>query len=203
MKKNDFIESTIMKLGEKNFEELKGKLVGEYIKLIYLDADKVDKTIFSEKLTDWFYRISFKTGDGFQDFFKKYISDWDNVVDDRIIKESKRDGDTVTLSRAKRLYDRAMTIKKTEEMTFEQAVDYSRMMMTLYMAIINNNMDDIEDFEYSFDGIDIDRIIEMLKKEKKAINPFMKTDRFNDKDTSFVIATILYYYIKDRVITEG
>ena len=207
----EFIEGTVRKLDQPLFEEAKERLVGEYITFSFIDDEKVYINVFAEKLCDYFDKLEFKTGENFDSILKKYMSNWDELVGKRIAKEpaTKKNEPPQPVPRAKKYYNHIIEIKKSRNLTIKQLVDYSRIMMCLYTAIIKGNFVEISDFGYSVDGLSIDKIIAAMKAEKpngilgigkKAM--FDLTDLHCSDTSTFILTMVMYYYIKDNAI-EG
>ena len=53
MKYNDFIKETIMDFSSIEFKNIKALLIGEYIQFSFLEDNRIDQYIFSEKLCDY------------------------------------------------------------------------------------------------------------------------------------------------------
>ena len=82
-------------------------------------------------------------------------------------------------------------------------IDYSRLMLCLYMAIIKNDFKTIDDFDFSVSSLNINKIIEALQMEKGLLG---KKPRFDIKEpyssdrSTFVMLIIMFYYIKSKEI---
>lgn len=80
--------------------------------------------------------------------------------------------------------------------------DYSRIMMCLLMAIINNNNKEIDDFEYSTQCLDIKKLINTITTENKVKKSkkvgFLYDDTFDT--CSIIILIIMFCYIKNNEI---
>ena len=211
MEVSKFILGTVKEMNESCFEELKGKLIGEYITFSIMDEKTVNVDIFSEKLCDYFEKLELKTSDGFEKLIKKYISDWDTLVENKIVKEVSdgKEGSVATTSRARKYYSHAEVIKESRSITLKQLTDYSRIIMCLYMAIIEKKYQEIEDFEYSAKCLDIDRIIRAMRLKRSSgflgigSGAMFDTSDLYSSDTGvFILTIIMYYYIKSKVV-EG
>ena len=211
MEVSKFILGTVKEMNESCFEELKGKLIGEYITFSIMDEKTVNVDIFSEKLCDYFEKLELKTSDGFEKLIKKYISDWDTLVENKIVKEVSdgKEGSAANTSRARKYYSHAERIKESRSITLKQLTDYSRIIMCLYMAIIEKKFKEIEDFDYSAKCLDIDIIISAMRLKRSSgflgigSGAMFDTSDLYSSDTGvFILTIIMYYYIKSKVV-EG
>lgn len=66
MKYNDFIKETIMDFSSIEFKNIKALLIGEYIQFSFLEDNRIDQYIFSEKLCDYLEKLELKTKIPFQ-----------------------------------------------------------------------------------------------------------------------------------------
>lgn len=204
-----FIKSTVNDFEDKYFEVLKEKLVGEYISFSFIEDNDITIAIFSEKLFDYFEKLQLKTGDNFDKFILKYVSDLDGMVSRRILKEpqAKKNESEEPTPRSRKYYNYALDIKNSRKLTIKQILDYSRIMMCLYMSIINKKYNEIDDFEYSSECLNLDKIIASMKSEKPyGVKNFGRKTLFDIKelycsDTStFIITMIMFYYIKNNEV---
>ncbi len=209
MEIKEFVSETVNELEHEQFIALKERLLGEYIEFQFIDEDKISKAIFSEKLCDYFEKLEYKTGVTFDKVFLNYVSDWDDIVKRYIPKEpsAKKGEPTPPTPRSRKYYLHAQDIKSSRSMTFRQRLDYSRIMMSLYMAVANGN-DEVDDFDYDISSLDIDKIIASMKSEKNnGLVPHIGKKNLFDleelycKDTAtFIITLIMFYFIKKNEI---
>ena len=74
------------------------------------------------------------------------------------------------------------------------------------MGAINNKMTGIDEFRFSSEELDLNQIIKALKAENESV--LKKKPLFNLEDlyctdtTTFVIAMIIYYHIKNNEMEE-
>ncbi len=207
MDAKDFIDGTVRQLEQELFEEIKDRLVGEYITFSFVEAGKIDLDIFAEKLCDYFEKLELKTGDTFEIILKRYISNWDELVGKRIEKEpaTKKNEAAKPVSRARQYYNYIIEIKKSKNIAIKQVVDYSRIMMCLYTSTINQDLTDITDFEYSAEMLSLDKIISSMKAEKPnrmlgigKKTMFDLTDLYCSDTSTFILLIIMYYFIKNN-----
>lgn len=203
----EFVEQTIMEMDEEVFDILMGKLLDGYIAFQILDKENVTREIFAEKMCDYFEKVRMKSDSTFNKVIKKYITDWEEILKDNITVEANDKKDT-SVSRAKKYYDHALLIKNYDEKPIVQLVDFTRIMLCLYSAVIANKGKKIKDFDFSTKSLDIDKIIEQMKKEKMATFPFGQKNRFDTSEVNsadvavFVMTIILFYMIKNNEVLE-
>ena len=208
MTRIEFVEQTVLEIEVDVFEILMEKLLDGYISFQIIDKENVTRDIFAEKLCDYFEKVKMKTDLTFNKIINRYISDWEEILKDSITVEAtdQKDG---SISRAKKYYDHALKIKNNKEKTLEHLVDYTRIMLCLYMAVIDNDGKKIKDFDFSSACLDIDKIIEQMKKEKVSTFPFGQKNRYdmaevNSADVAvFVMVIILFFVIKNNEVVEG
>ena len=203
----EFIRGTVSTLSGKYFEKLKEKLIGEYISFSVLDENDISVDAFSEKLCDFYEKIEFKTSDSFLGLIKKYLSDWDDLVENKIKNEStpSEEGQPQLLTRAKKYYLHAIEIKESGKLTIRQIADYSKIMMSLYMAIIKKRFAEIDDFDCSIQCLDLDRILNAMRQKKSSGflmfgggAKFDTSDRYSMDTGVFILTIILYYHIRTK-----
>ena len=207
----EFVDSTVKKLDVKNLERIKEKLIGEYLKFSFIEESNISQDVFCEKLVDYFEKTEIKTGDDFTKILTKYVSSLDEVVKRYIPQEPPaKNGEPVPpMPRSLKYYKHAVEIKGSRNLTMKQAVDYSRIMMSLYMGAINSEMKATVDFEFSTTDLDLDKIIIALKAEMTGfVFPIGKKPLFNIEElycndtATFIITMIMFFYIKNSEV-EG
>lgn len=203
----EFILGTVYTLNEKYFEELKEKLIGEYVSFSVLDEKDISVDAFSEKIYDYFEKLELKTSDSFVKLIEKYLADWNDLVENKILNESapSEEDQPQIVTRAKKYYSHAMGIKETGTITIRQIADYSRIMMSLYMAIIKKRFTEIDDFDYSIQCLDLDRILKAMRQKKSSGflmfgggAKFDTSDRCSMDTGVFILTIILYYHIRSK-----
>ena len=208
----EFIDSTVMNLDATNLEQLKEKLIGEYLRFSFIDENEVPSEAFCEKLADHFEKTEIKTGDDFAKILAKYVANIDEVVKRYVPKEpsAKKGEPTPPMPRSLKYYKLAMDIKSSRNLTIKQLADYSRIMMSLYMGAINADMKTVDKYEFPTNKLDLGKIISALKAEKPVIGlnvgklAIGKKVMFNLEDlycadtATFVITMIMFCYIKNN-----
>ena len=201
MEIKDFVDRTVMKLSQQRFDELKDHLLGEYIKFSFIDDGCITKEIFSEKIADYFEKLKLKTNSEFDNTISKYLFAWDDLVSKGLPEE---DG-----SRTKKYYKYACEIRGSRELTLKQMTDYSRILMCIYMAIIRSENKIAENFSFSAECINLDKILVSMRAEENAgflgIGKGAKFDleELYCIDTAiFIITMIMCYHISENMITE-
>jgi len=209
----EFMNSTITIMNQDTFETLRDTLVGEYLSFSIISPEDVDQDILAEKLCDYFEKLELKTFKSFDKQIESYIKDIDSIIADRIAKTpkpKKKVAVPVVDSRARKYYNKAISTKNVRNLSVGNLVDYTRIMMGLYMAIINNQFKGITDLNYSLECLDPNMILEAMKNETDSIAIKLgKKNRFDIKelycsDTGTFILTIilLYRIINNRVQGE-
>ena len=208
MYRKDFVKKTISSLNPTSFERLKDVLNSEhYIPFDFIDADKVDEHALEEKISDYFEKVELLAGGKRFDYLiEQYAENLDSVVNDYIsgIARSVKGG-SQTDSRAKNYYDKANDLRKTGLKSFDAILDYSRIMLCLYMAIINNKHRHISNFEYSSECLDRKGLIDALKNEKVSIllgekRRFDTHSPYRMDRCTFIIVIIMCQYIKSKEV---
>ncbi len=203
MKIEEFIENSLAKLNASGYEQLKGKLVGEYLTFFFVDEKSISLEVFCEKVADYFEKVELKTKE-FDRIIAEYVDNLDKLVKRYIPKEpsAKKDEPLPPIPRSRKYYTHAIEIKKSRNLTMKQLADYSRIMLSLYMSVINNNMKEINDFDFDTEELDLDKIISAFKSEK--VNLPIKKNMFDIKElycmdtATFVITMIMYYHIRNN-----
>ena len=207
----EFVKSSIMSLNTESFESLKSIVVGEYLSFSIIDEATVSMEILSEKACGYFEKLELKTGKSFDRMVETYIDNIDSIVSRRIAKTpqpKKKDPTPIIVPRARKYYEKALTSKNSRTLSFRNLVDYTRIMMCLYMEIINQKYSEISSLDYSADCLNIDRIIESMKNERATLTMNVtKKKRFDIKELycsdtcTFIIAIILLFVIMDGKVT--
>lgn len=201
----EFVKSTILELESESYEKLLKSLIGEYIHFSILKEDDLLKEILSEKLCDYFEKLELKTNKDFKAHLETYIENLNSLVENRIERpaKTKKDEPPKPKSRALKYYEKVISIKNNRNVTTVQLLDYTRIIMCLYIAIIDEDRKVINDFNYSLSCIDLDRIITSMKKETTSI---IKKPKFKIKDLyctdtfTFIVLIILIYAILDNKV---
>lgn len=220
---NDFISGTVKELDTNSFEFLKDKLLGEYINFSFIQEKNITQDFFSEKLLDYFEKLAFKTGKSFDETFSSYISNWDDIVKKNIPKEpqAQKGAPVPAIPRSRKYYAHAMKLRNSRNMSIKQRMDYSRIMMCLYMASILENNKVIEDFDFSIHCLNLDEIIAAMKSEnsngiqipitkisKFDLDNIIKKSKFNLDElycadtATFILTIILFVTIKSQAFSE-
>lgn len=211
MEIKEFIGSTVKNLDKKNYEFLKEKLLGEYLTFGFVEEDKLSKDVFCEKLMDYFEKVEIKVNNNFTKLLVKYVENLYEVVRSYIPKEpSVKKGEPIPpMSRSKKYYNHALEIKGSRNLTMRQVEDYSRIMLSLYMGAVNAGQKEVKDFEFSTEGLNLDKIVSALKAEKPGNKlPIGKKTFFNLEDlyctdtVTFIIIMIMFCHIKNHEIGE-
>ena len=206
MYRKNFVKKTISSLKTARFERLKNILNCEhYIQFDFVEPEKINKHILEEKVSDYFEKVELLAGGKrFNYLIEKYADDLDSVVRDHIDKNSPLlINGKHTDTRAKKYYDKAITLKKEGFESFDRLLDYSRIMLCLYMSVINKNYKTISDFDYSSECLKGEEIMKSLRNERTTYL-LSERKRFDTKSKygmdrcTFIIVIIMYQYIKSR-----
>lgn len=199
----DFVVETIGSLEIDKFEMLKKALIGEYLSFSIIREDKVSKEELSEKVCDYFEKMILKSGKDFDKLIESYTKGIDYVVSNKIAKptQSKKNKSVQEdIPRARKYYEKALTIKNSRNLSTRNLIDYSRLIFCLYMEIIKNNYSVIDNFDFSANVLKPNDVIKGMKKKKEDFL-IVKKKYFNIKELysidtcTFVIAVILLYTI--------
>ena len=215
----EFIEQTIFAMGDASIDALKTRLIGPYLSYLFIDENDITTTILAEKLCDYFEKVELNTGDDFDKAISKYMSNWDDLVCERIPKEpqAKKGAPVPEIPRPRKYYNLAIEHKNAENMTMTDIVDFSRIMMCLQTAILRlsdqDNSEDISDFDFSTEGFDLDAILESLRESLKddktppIVPGFLKKMMGSSSNSIYsfdtcteIISMIMYAYITDEDI---
>ena len=200
-----FVRETITRLEADLFNELRDVLIDDYLPLSLARKHALTVPFLAEKVCDYFEKTELKTGKPFEKIIEKYASDLDSVVGDRIAKEPrpKKNVPTPPVPRARKYYEKACFLRKNNKESKYWLLDYSRIMLCLYSAIIGNGLKEISDLDYSMKSLNLTRIIEALRKETVLLG---KKPRFETKDpyssdrSTFILLVVMFYYMKSREI---
>ena len=200
-----FVQTTINNLDADSFNELRDILVNQFIPLSIVSKDDLTVPVLKELLCNYFDKVELKTGKEFERIVEKYTSDLDSIVESRIEEtpKARRNQPTPPTPRARKYYEKAIGIKRINRETKRGLIDYTRFMLCLYTAIINNNYKKIKDFDLSINCLNLTKIIESMRKETVSIRKRPRFDTQNPYDSdrsSFVILVIMFYYMKSKEV---
>ena len=167
----EFIKSALWNLKHEVFEQCKNCLVEGLIKFSVIEKETITKEILAEKLCDYFETLEVKTNKPFSKFIEFYLRDLDEIVGPHIQKDSlhkykkgKEAQDNV--SRARKYYEKVVRLRREEAHSFYELVDYTRVMMCLYTAILTGKSSYIDNFNFSAECLDMEGLVKVLKNEK-------------------------------------
>ncbi len=182
----DFVKATICNLSQSMFEELKQLLLGEYLLFAIIEHNDVTKDILSEKVCDYFKTLEIKTGKVFEKHIESYLKNMDCIVEPHISKAPQaKKGDTtpVVVPRSRKYYEKVINTKEIKDPSITQLVDYTRIMMCLYTAVIKNEGKTIDNFDYAADCLIVKSIVDAMKNEEvPGVIPRSKKKRFDTKE---------------------
>ena len=208
MYRKDFVKKTISSLKPARFERLKDILNNEnYIPFDFVEHERIDESILEEKIGDYFEKVELLAGGKrFEYIIEQYANDLDSVVRDHIDSGSHSNkGSASVVPRARKYYYRASALKKEGLKTFESLLDFSRIMLCLYMEIVNQKHKSISNFEYPSENLNGKVILKALREEKDS-SIFGEKKKFNTHSPysmdrcTFIVVIIMYQYIKSNEV---
>ena len=211
---SEFVKSTVYSFRSDVFDQIKTVLIPEYLSFSIISEDGITPAILSEKICDYFEKLELKTGKSFDKYVESYLKDLDSIVEKRIAKtpqQKKNDPTPVVIPRARKYYEKAVSLKKARTLATGVLVDYTRIMLCLYTAIIKSGFKEIGNFDFSSDCINPLDIIAAMKNEQEPVAiKIGKKQKFDIKDLycsdtcTFMLAIVLAYKIlNDRVQEES
>lgn len=140
------------------------------------------------------------------------MAELDSLVEPHVAKtlQSKKNEPTPITPRSRKYYEKAVEIKKAVK-GLSEITDYSRLMLCLYAAIINNGEERISNLDFSLTCLKPDVIVAALRNEKESAlfgkkNPkprFDTSDPCSIDSSFFVILIIMLYAIIGDSLEEG
>lgn len=156
----------------------------------------------AEKLYDHFEKVELKNKANFNKLIKWYFKKINEILEYRI-------EDAEPKTHAQKYYERAVSISKSKQVSFQNIVDYTRIMMTLYMEAIKNQTESISDFNLSKDWLDLDQILTCIHEEtipleglNRRIYCFDTTDLYGYDSNILLILTLLLYKLNGEEQTR-
>lgn len=202
------IVNLLLKLDDNLFEEMKNILLEKYINFSIIDNEKVTKEILCEKLCDYIEKTIFKTNKSFEDLIKYYVDCFDELIGEHleqiVIGENKKGKPIYEDSRAIKYFKEAKVRENDKKHPFIGLEDYSRISFCLYNEIIKNKRKNITDFNFSFDGIKIQTLINAIESEEVKGKKLFKLEKLNkrfqttnkySKDSFMLVMTIIMFYL--------
>ena len=201
-----FVRGTVLKMSQTSFLRCKNALVDKFIAFSVIPLEEIDQVTMAEKLCDFFEKAEIKNKTSFEKFVEEYFSRLDSIVAGRVAKapqQKKNNMALLSIPRSRRYYERAQERRKSD-LTITTLVDYSRIMMCLYTAIIEANGKEITNFDFAASSLEVDRIISTMQEEPETgPRNLTKKKKFDTKDPygydsiTFIIAIIMLYKILD------
>ncbi|MFH0374034.1 hypothetical protein [Streptococcus sp. A22] len=201
MKYNDFIKETIMDFSSIEFKNIKALLIGEYIQFSFLEDNRIDQYIFSEKLCDYLEKLELKTKIPFQKHLVYYSIFLDKLVSNKIAKAPKGNKQVIDpqlIPRSRRYYEKAKANGKKGLHSVPQLIDYCRVMLCLYNSALQSDTKLLETINLSIDALSIEQIILNMKQEQaKKLNyqvaEFFSKNGVYSSEVFYLIMTIIVY----------
>lgn len=203
----EFVKETVLNYDTDSFNSVKDVLLEDYLLFSIVSKDEITKKVLAEKLCDYFEKLELKTGRTFDRQIDIYTDNLDDIVERRLTwtsKPKKGDDTPIEEPRTRKFYNKIKYIKDAKDVSMEQLIDYSRIMLCLYMSIINNNYKHITDFNYEKDFLDLNAIIASMKREKEQ-NPlsiskskkvkFDLKEPYSSDTCTFILVIVLIHKI--------
>lgn len=208
MDRKEFITQTVGGLTQEAFVSLRNILLDDsFIPLGMTQAEKMDWGCFEEKLYDHFEKVELTSGRSFERLAQAYIEALDAVVAPRVAQshQSIKDDETVIMiPLARKYYNETVSAVNVEKPDMQQLTEYTRRMMCLYTAYLNNRGKEIYNLEDDASVLSAEKLMSALAKEKvtgfsgKKKNRFNLKVRFSVDRCIFIMAYMLIYSVIDR-----
>lgn len=195
---NIFVQETILTMGPVSFELLKKALLKKYISFHIVAPDNVTREILAEKLHDYFEKVQYKTHKKFDDLMKDYVTKLDNVVRPYVARTPNIKKGEPVVPRSRKYYEKATEIGKSIK-SVQELLDYSRLMMCLYAAIIKSGKGTIDTLDFAVSSLEPTAIEAALLIEEEPML-FGTTHRFDTSnpytiDTCFFVIAVIMLHI--------
>lgn len=194
MKPKEFVESTWLDYSDVIRDCVLMDL-NAYIKFQFIDH--ITKEVMAEKLFDHFMMVELKNNCDFNKLVKSYYKSINEIIGPQIETSKQK-------TRAQKYYEKAVSISKSKEVNFQDLMDYTRIMMCLYMAVTKNQSKLISDFDLSKECLDMDTILTFIRRETvPTLGINKRKPRFDfhnpySMDSCFLlILTLFLYKLKD------
>lgn len=208
MDRKEFITQTVGGLTQEAFVSLRNILLDDsFIPLGMTQAEKMGWGCFEEKLYDHFEKVELTSGRSFERLAQAYIEALDAVVAPRVAQshQSIKDDETVIMiPLARKYYNETVSAVNVEKPDMQQLTEYTRRMMCLYTAYLNNRGKEIYNLEDDASVLSAEKLMSALAKEKvtgfsgKKKNRFNLKVRFSVDRCIFIMAYMLIYSVIDR-----
>ena len=154
-------------LSDTLFLEIRSLLYDQCVPFYLVNEKDVTPDLLTEKICDYFEKVKFNTGRSLDEMIVEYSSTLDEIMSDRIMKyeNNAEKGKTKSSSRAWKYYEKARELRKgcNEK---QALIDYSRIMMCLYIALQRDEGKPIYNFDFSVSALDMTILLSALRKEK-------------------------------------
>lgn len=192
----NFVKETVGSFDDNVFSEFKEIAVGEYIIFKQVKKEDITKDVMIEKITDYFESkdsVFIKL----ENMIHKYNDCLDDIVSPYIPKEQKpKKGEKVIVARSRQYYDAVARFKKSKDVALEELLDYTRIMLCLYMAVINNDYKPIDNFNFAFESLDIEKILSEIKSNKNSYKKFY--DLSDNPEYQMIILLMMFFSLKNN-----
>lgn len=194
MKPKEFVESTWLDYSDVIRDCVLMDL-NAYIKFQFIDH--ISKEVMAEKLYDHFMMVELMNNCDFNKLVKSYYKSINEIVGPQIETSKQK-------TRAQKYDEKAVSISKSKEIYFQDLIDYTRIMMCLYMAVTKNQSKLISDFDLSKECLDMDTFLTFIRREtvptlgiNKRKPRFDFHNPYSMDSCILLILTLLLYKLKD------
>lgn len=194
MKPREFVESTWLDYSDVTSDCVLMDL-NAYIKFQFIDH--ITKELMAEKLYDHFRMVELKNNCDFNKLVMSYYKSINEILGSQIATSKQK-------TRAQKYYEKAVSISKSKKVNFQDLIDYTRIMMCLYMTVTKNQSKLITDFDLSKECLDMDTILTFIRRETVptlGINKHKPRFDFHNPYSMdsciLLILTLVLYKLKD------
>lgn len=214
----EFAENTVCTLNPPAFELLKELTVGDILTFSIVKAPNINKELLAEKLCDYFITQGIKTNRSFDKQVESFMGDIDAITSPRIAKtppSKKGDNTPAAVPRSRKYYEKAVSIKEIKQPTLRQLLDYARYMLCLYTASMKHADKPVENFDFSSDCLEPNRILDHMKQEEifpvfqlgvflpSKKKRFEFKDKYSSEACTLVMTSVVLCTILNEKIAEG
>lgn len=202
MDRCDFLKHTVMTLEPADFEGLKDTLLAHtHIAFSIVSPDMVTQAVLAEKLCDYFKTIELLNKTNFSMLLEEYCKNLCSLVESRKGGGLSKPGKKEVPSRAWIYYNKAVQLSE-HRTDISAMIDFTRIVLCLYTAIIAAEYKEISDFNFAADSLNVEQILCSFKSEttenllKRTKHSRFEFENPYSKDSaSLVIAIILLHKI--------
>ena len=194
MELKEFIGSTWLDYSDVTSDHVLMEL-NHYVKFEYLNT--ASSLEVAEKLYDHFEKVELFNKCDFNRVINAYFKCLNEILGSQIATSKQK-------TRAQKYYEKAVSISKSKELKFQDLMDYTRIMMCLYMAVTKNQSKLISDFDLSKECLDMDTILTFIHREtvpalgiNKRKPRFVFHNPYSMDSCILLILTLVLYKLRD------